>query len=430
MTTAFLAAALLAAPRVLTLREALESARSNQPQLRQARAQTEAASARARESLSPMLPQLSATAGYQRTTANTIPRPGAPVTQTVGGVAGPSRSWTTYNSLSDTVTASQLLFDFGASPNRYQASKAAADAQAAQERATALQVDFTVRQTFFDARANRSLVDVAREALANQQAHLRQTQGFVQAGTRPEIDLVQARTDTANAQVQLINAENAYETSKVALNAAMGAPGPTDYDVGNEAMQEIAGEDVGSEPLLQEALKTRPEVQSIEDLVRADELTVRALQGNYWPTISAGAGLTQGGQRLTDLGWNVQVGVNLSWNIFQGGLTRAQVSEATANLVSEIAQLDLLKQQLRSDVDAARLAVRAAKASLSATSEALVNARERLRLAQQRYAVGVGSAIELGDAQVALTQAAAQAVQSDDRLATARAQLLRALGRR
>ena len=73
--------------------------------------------------------------------------------------------------------------------------------------------------------------------------------------------------------------------------------------------------------------------------------------------------------------------------------------------------------------------VRAAKESIGATQEALVNARERLRLAEQRYEVGVGSAIELGDAQLALAQAAAQAVQADDRLATARAQLLRALGR-
>ena len=61
--------------------------------------------------------------------------------------------------------------------------------------------------------------------------------------------------------------------------------------------------------------------------------------------------------------------------------------------------------------------------------EALANAKERLRLAEQRYAVGVGSAIELGDAQVALALAAAQAVQADDKLSTARAQLLRALGR-
>jgi len=119
----------------------------------------------------------------------------------------------------------------------------------------------------------------------------------------------------------------------------------------------------------------------------------------------------------------------LSWNIFQGGLTKAQVSEAEANVIGAVAQLDAQRLQIRSDVDGARLAVRAAKESLSATQEALVNARERLRLAEERYAVGVGSAIELGDAQIALAQAAAQAVQADDRLSTARAQLIRALGR-
>jgi len=95
-----------------------------------------------------------------------------------------------------------------------------------------------------------------------------------------------------------------------------------------------------------------------------------------------------------------------------------------------VAQLDLLRQTLRSDVDAARLAVRAAKESISAAQEALTNSKVRLTLAEQRYQVGVGSAIELGDAQVAVTQASAQLVQADDKLATARAQLLRALGRR
>ena len=228
----------------------------------------------------------------------------------------------------------------------------------------------------------------------------------------------------------MINAENTYETSKVTLNAAMGVIGPTDYDVTDEGLAPVQGEDSEVDPLLAEANKSRPEVASLEQLVHADELTVRAAQGNYWPALSATAGFTQGGSSLANLGWNANVGLALSWGIYQGGLTRAQVAEAEANVANEVAQLDLLRQQLRSDVDAARLAVRAAKASLSATQEALANAKERLRLAEQRYAVGVGSAIELGDAQVALTQAAAQAVQADDKLATARAQLLRALGRR
>ena len=426
--------ALLAAARVITLDQAVESARTRQPQLRQAQATAQAAAARQRAALAPMLPQLNAQAGYQRTTANSISRPGAPTVQArncgTETAPVPCSNWTTYDSWSDSITASLLLWDFGVSLNKYQAAGAQAEAQAAQERATALQVDLTVRSAYFDARANKSLVQVAQDTLANQQKHLEQTEGFVKAGTHPEIDLAQARTDTANARVQLINAENNYETSKVALNSAMGILGPTDYDVADEAMPAVPGEDGDVAPLLDEATKARPEFASIEALVRADQLTVRSIEGEYWPSIGAAAGITQGGTSPAHLGWNAQAGISLTWQIYGGGITRAGVAEAEANVAGEVAQLDLLKQQLRADVEAARLAVRAAKASTSATQEALLNARERLRLAEQRYQVGVGSAIELSDAQVALTQASSQVVQADDRLSTARAQLLRAVGRK
>jgi len=131
---------------------------------------------------------------------------------------------------------------------------------------------------------------------------------------------------------------------------------------------------------------------------------------------------------VDQLGWNAAAGLSLSWNIFQGGLTGAG-ERAQANVMATVCPARSAAATDPVDVDGARLALRAAKESLSSTQEALVNARERLRLAEERYQVGVGSAIELGDAQVALTQAAAQAVQADDRLATARAQLLRAVGR-
>ena len=62
---------------------------------------------------------------------------------------------------------------------------------------------------------------------------------------------------------------------------------------------------------------------------------------------------------------------------------------------------------MRLDVDSARLAVRAAKATIGAVDDALASAREQLRLAEQRYSTGVGNIIELTDAQVAYTTAAA-----------------------
>jgi len=413
--------ALLAAGRIVTLDDAVQSAREHQPQLRQARANTAAAGARAREALAPLLPQLSATAGYNRRIAS---GGGTVATSTNTGVIS-----STQNSFSDSVTAQVLVFDFGSQFNRFRSAQAQSDAQAATERATALQIDFNVRAAYFDTRANAALAQVARENLDNQIRHLQQTEGFVQAGTRAEIDLVQARTDTANARVALINADNAYQTSKLNLNAAMGVQGPTDYDVADTQAPPVLGEDGALDALLEEANRARPEVQSLESQIRADQLTVSSLHGQYWPSVGVNAGFIQSGQSLDQLGWRLGAGVSLTWNIFEGGLTRAQVSEAEANVIAAVAQLDLQRQQIRSDVDGARLAVRAAKESLSATQEALTNARERLRLAEERYAVGVGSAIELGDAQIALAQAAAQAVQADDKLSTARAQLLRALGR-
>jgi outer membrane protein len=438
--TAVLLAALFAAGRVLTLDEAVTASRQHQPQLREARANTDAAMARADEARAPLLPQLNATATYLRTTSNLIPQPGVNTTSggtttTTTGAGGTvvdtdtGSNFHLHNNWRDSIALTQLIYDFGLSIDRWKAAKAQADAQRATELSTILQSDFTVRSTFFLTRADKALVKVAQDTLDQQVKHRQQTEGFVRAGTQPEIALAQAKTNEANARVSLIQAQNNYETAKVTLNQAMGSEDNTDYDVDDTPFPLIDVEDGQMEPLLAEAIKARPEVASIQELIRVNELTISSVRGNYLPSIAGQANFTQGGPSLDNLGYNFNFGVGLTWNLFGGGLTVAQVHEAQANLGNVLAQLDLEKLQIRVDVNAAMLAVRAAKSSLSATAEALENAKLQLKLAEQRYQVGVGSSIELTDAQVALTAASGQSVQADDNLSTARAQLLRALGR-
>ncbi len=425
MRSLLLALSLLAEPpaaappssaRVLGLDEAVRLARENQPQLRQARAGTEAAQARADEARAPLLPQLTGTAGYARATGNLPGLPESPASA---------------NAWAFRATLNQLVWDFGQTTGRYQAARESAASQEASERATGLQVLYSVRSAFFTARAGRDLVGVARETLQNQEVHLRQVQGFVEVGRNPEIDLAQARTDRANAQVQLIQAQNAYETAKAQLNQAMGVEGPTDYEVADDTLPAVEGEDAPIDALLAEALPRRPDVVALEAQARAQQATLSSVRGGYWPSLGLVAGASDVGPELSGPGltWNWSAGATLTWNLFQGGLTSAQSREASANLVALEAQLDALRQQVRLDLEQARLPVRAAKAALSAAAEALVNARERLRLAEGRYQTGAGSIIELGDAQVALTSAGAQKVQADYALAAARALLLRALGR-
>ncbi len=416
-----------AASPLLTLDQALATAREHQPQILEAQATAQAARARADQARASLLPQLNGQASYSRSTANFVARPGSLPRNLTQGTT--SSQWTTYGFYNFGVSADQLLWDFGATPDRWRAARESAASQQEAERSTFLQAMDAVRQAFFTARANRGLVTVAQETLANQDRHLKQVEAFVEVGTQPEIALAQSRADRANAQVQLITAQNNYETAKAQLNQAMGVEQSTDYDVADDAFPAVPGEDEGTEALLSEALATRPDLAAATRTVHAQELTVRSMRGSFWPSLSASTGFTEAGGTLDAMAWNWNAALSLSVPLFRGGLTRAQLTEAEATLRALTAQAEVVRQQIRLDIEQARLAVKAARAALDASGEALLNANEQLRLAEGRYEAGVGNIIELGDAQVAQTSAAQQKVQAEYKLAAARAQLLRAIGR-
>jgi len=419
-------------PPILKLEDAEATAKAHQPQLVQAHASAEAAQARIGESRAGLLPQVTAAAGYQRTTGNYVPRGGGTPAGTTSAAASAdsNNSWNTYNAFSDSIVASQLIWDFGQTYGRYSAAKALSESAELTEQATRLLIVLNVRAAFFSARANKELAAVARQTVANDQKHLEQIQGFVAAGTRSQIDLAQTQTDLANAQLADVNAENNYELSKQQLNLAMGVIANTDFDVADQSLPAVQGEAATDpKPLIDEAIKDRPEMAAFDQQARAQEDTISSARGAYGPSISANAGVNQGGVQLDNLGWNGYVGLSLTWNLFQGGLTNATVSEAQANLRVIAAQEEGEKQQIAADVNSARLAVRAGLESQAAAQVALTNAKELLRLAEGQYQTGIGSIIQLSDAQVAESSAQAQVIQAQFNLAAARAQLLKALGR-
>jgi outer membrane protein len=431
--------------RILTFDEALRIARATHPQLQVAHAQSEAADARAYESRAALLPQVNGTASYQRTTNNS-PAGNNPLgtnsiintatgtatataTTTVTTTSGSNHgSFDTSNNFRFGVTASQLIYDFGQTTGKWNAAKTTARSQADSETRTAQQVSYNLRAAYYNAAATYALVKVAQDGLTNQEAHLVQAQGFVRAGTQPEIALAQALTNRSTARVQLITAQNGHDVAKAQLNQAMGVDGPIDYEVEAPLAEPVSDEDKSTDELLPTAVKARPDLQALADQIKAQEFTVSSTRGAYYPGLGASMTLSDAGPAFDNLAWNWNAMLSLTWPIFGGGITSEQVREARATLSVLRGQFEIQRQQIRLDMEQARLAVRAAKASEEATHEAVVNAREQLRLAEGRYQAGVGNMIELGDAQVAMTTAAAQEVQAHYSLATARAQLLLALG--
>ncbi len=438
LTLGVLGGAAPAGARVLTLTDAVQNAIDHQPQIRLVHANTDAAKARANEARAPILPQLVGTATYLRETANYAPRPGAiPTTVCAAGSttctstmsSGVSYSDTNYNYFNFGLTLSQYVWDFGLTTNRWKASKEIAVSTADTEAYVRIQILLNVRVAYFAARADAELLGVAQETLNNQSSHLKQIDAQVQVGTRPQIDYIQAKASVANARYQLISSQNVLANAKVALNQAMGIEGPVDYDLDLDTVAQVAGEDGELDPLVDEAAHNRQDLRSLEDQIAAQRLTLSSAKGAYGPSLSVNASLTDAGIDISKLAWNWAVGATAQWSLFSGLLTYSQVQEQRANLVAIQAQRDALHQQVYADVEQARLSVLGAKSSIQAADEALDNSKEQLRLAEQRYAQGLGNIVELSDAQLQLTSTAAQKTQAVFNLALARAQLLRALGR-
>jgi outer membrane protein TolC len=104
------------------------------------------------------------------------------------------------------------------------------------------------------------------------------------------------------------------------------------------------------------------------------------------------------------------------------------VRVARANRESALAQRDALLLELTSQLDSARAQIEANRAAAQASTEAVQSAQAQLKLAEARYAAGLGSQIELADAQTAVTTSQGNLIQSEFQLATAWAALHRSLG--
>jgi outer membrane protein len=418
---------------LLTLAQAVEMAEAYQPSLRAALLAERLDEDKVEYGLSALTPQLTASARATRTSANFLPSPGTvPLNSVLNH--GQTESWTAYDSSSLSATATQLIIDGAATLNNYRSSLASLRSQKAQTETSVQQLVYTVRNAYFTAVANKALVGVASDTLKNYGAHLDQIKNFVEVGTKSLIDLIQTQSDYANAKYQLITAQNNYATAKAQLVFIIGNQGSLKFDVEDKEFPALLDENQSDDALMAIALKTRPEMKSYHEQVRANELLVDAAIGGFFPVLSAQgnltfSGLEQGHPTSWASDYNWSAGLVLGWTSFNFLESWSLMRQAQHTRDTVAAQMSGQEVQIRLDVEQAWLAVQAGLAQTDAAGETLLNAKEQLTLAEGRYQTGVGSIIELGDAQVAETNAAAQVVSARFNLSSARALLAKALGR-
>jgi outer membrane protein TolC len=405
------------AGRVLSMDEAVAIALETQPQIQARLYDYAAARFRVDQAMSPLLPQLSSSVSTSRSRQSVLP--------TGTGLTPITVNRYPEDTLLAQVALSQLLFDFGKNLAATEAAKkltaVALEDVELQRQLIALAVKEAYTNTLFAQR----LIRVQQQAVERAELNLKSARGFFDVGTRPRSDVARAEVDVANARVDLIRARNAERVARVALNTAMGIGIDTPTQVQDNLVYEPVSLDRAQ--IRAEALRQRPEYRQVKLQVEAAEANERQAFRNFFPDIT-GSG-TYGGVRdeLTEV-WSLTL--SLTWTMYDGGGRVARYREARANVDGARSRVQALELDLLREVEQSQITIEEAQERLQAAQTAVVSAQENFRLAQGRFDAGVGTILELTDAQLALTQAQnveAQAL-ADYRIALYR--LDRARGRR
>jgi len=406
------------AGRVLTLDEAVAIALETQPQIQARLSDYAAARYRVDQALSPLLPQL--TGSWTAARAQNVS-----VSRGITGTSSPR----TVTSWSDTTVArislSQLLFDFGKTLAATDAARRLAEVASEDVELQRQLIALAVKEAYTNMLFAQRLIRVNEQALERAQLNLRSAQGFFEVGTRPRSDVARAEVDVANARVDVIRARNAEQLARVALNTAMGI----DVDTPTRVQDNLAYQPVQLDRarLRAEALRERPEYRQARLQVAAAEASERQAFRAFFPDITAGGFY---GATRADMNEIWELNLSLTWSLYDGGNRIARLREARARVEAARARVRALELDIFREVEQAYLTVLEAEERIQAAQAAVVSAQENFRLAQGRFDAGVGTILELTDAQLALTVAQnteAQAL-ADYRIALYR--LDRARGRR
>jgi outer membrane protein len=382
-------------PSPLSLPQAARMALEKNPLGKAALADTKAASAGVREARSSLLPHLAfsevATRGddpvyvfgsrlrQQRFTADNFapplnklnaPLPYGDFTTRFGG---------TWN-----------LFDSFASWHGVARARAMNQAADRQLERTDQEILFRVVQSYYGVLLAAKQVEVAEQSQKTAKSILERSQGRFDSGLVVESDLLTAKVRLASREQELIRARSNLELARAQLNTAMGVP----LDAGYEPANPLAEPSLAAPALAeveQKALATRPDLKRIEAQQSAQQMSVAIAKSSFGPRLNAFAGwqldnptLLAGGGGNNWLG-----GIELQFDIFQGGAKKAALSREHA--IAE--KMAALKQAAS---DAVRLEVRQAYYDLDSNHQqvgvaraAIAQARESLRINQDRYEGGL-----------------------------------------
>jgi len=301
------------------------------------------------------------------------------------------------------ITLSKLLASSGRAEANIDSAYAALEASTAELRRARQDVAFSVSKAYYNVLRLEAILEARTEAVVQMQQHLKVAEERYAVGKAAKLDALRAEVQLADVTQAKLLAMNQVQTAKLELLNAMGID---DLSVRISPMKDVepAPSFTDIDQFLDEAFRIHPDYLKAALLAKASEYDLRTARAESGPELSLLGNYNREGKDIPEIdNWNI--GLSLTIPIYAGGITQANIKQADAALMQRRSNCDLVKQTVALEVASAVLATQDALNRREATGKSVDQARESLRVAQEKYSAGLGSSTEVIDAEVALVQA-------------------------
>lgn len=402
--TALLGAAAASAQDTLrlTLNEAITSAIGNNRQIAIARLAIDNSDAQVDEAYSGTKPQVSLNGRYTRMLQKQVF-----YFPDGDGNSRPIKVGSD-NSFAADLTVNQVVYNSAAftAPD---AAKSYAKIAREQLRTDVTQTVFDVKRAYYSALLAREALRVNEAVLSNSEENMKNAQALYKAGLRPEFDALRAEVQVANQRPVVVAARDAYQQAIDNLKLVLGL-GP---DAAVSLQDQFVLPGVVAHPSIEEAATTldrsNAQVQTLRMVADVNRQVIDIKKSDYLPTVALFGTyqLQSQADNFSDLTFEPTsyVGLNVSFNLFSGGRTDAQVEQA--RLAWEQSKVKAMQAQegLRTQLGIVHRRLDVARQRVT-TAEATINQAERAyKIATTAYKAGTSTQLQINDADLALAQA-------------------------
>lgn len=310
------------------------------------------------------------------------------------------------NEFSNGLTLSIPLYTGGRLENQREAARYRLNSADLELESVRQQVRYQTQAACYEYLQRRDLIYVWEQALITTKEHLDQVQIRYDVGTVAYSDLLASEVELANQQQSLVTAQGNFQKAMQSLNNIIGLPVDTFLDLKGD-LQEFSFELPNLESCTDYALRYRPDSIADEYNVKRVEANREATKAANRPTVNAVASSNFSGERAFRKNHSETwaLGLNLEWNIFDNGVTNAQVRQLDAQVQAAKSQAEQTKETVTLEVYQAYTDLISVEQNIGTTKIAVSKAEEDYHIAQIRYIEGVDTNLAVTDAQEKFTRA-------------------------